>query len=252
MKTAISKIWFIVVLMAICSADSYAAEQKSKSDHNEIMGKSKTLQKQFVLNDIFSLQVEKTTVNKIGLQQIIDEMKKLKMPSSDDAKAENNEAVTPDAQSLKTQSSSENTPPANMVPDKPQPKEAGPDLIQILNKLLENPEKIVDPLSAAQALFLNDKMTNAAKFYQIALQRTDSIDKTDNAYDRQWILFQMGNCLRKADPDRAHDYYRQLIEEYPNSGWTTAARTCQQVITWYKQNPPTVVLEKITSDPNSI
>ncbi len=262
MKTAISKIRFIVALMAICSAgSSYAAEQKSQNNHNEIIGKSKTLQKQFIRDDIISLQVKETTVNKIGLQQIIDEMQRLQMPSLDDTETEDQKAAASDDQSVKTQSTSEIVPPANIVPAKPQPKKTGNVSKQILDKLLENPGKIVDPLSTAQALFLNDKMMDAAKFYQIALQRndstdktdsTDSTDKTDNVYDRQWILFQIGNCLRKDDPDRAHKYYQQLIEEYPSSGWATAARTCQEVITWYKQNSPSVILEKYTSDPNSI
>lgn len=259
MKTEMSKVRFIVVLMAICSiGSSYAAEQKVQNQHNDVMSKSKMLQKQFIQNDMISLQVDETTANKTELQQIIDEMQKLQMPSLYGTEADDNEPDTANDPVVEMQSQLDTAPPANIIAPATQPKNTGNISRRIFEKLLENPEKIVDPLSTAQALFIGDKMADAAKFYKIALQRTDKIDSTDSideiddASDRPWILFQIGNCLRKDDPDEAYKYYQQLIEEYPSSGWNPAALACQQVITWYKQTQPSIILEQYTSDPNSI
>ncbi|HEG43820.1 MAG TPA: tetratricopeptide repeat protein [Phycisphaerales bacterium] len=259
MKTEMSKIRFIVIFMAICSsAYSYAAEQKVQTQNNEIISKSRILQKQFIQNDIISLQVDETTANQTELQRIIDEMQKLQMPSLYGTEADDNESDVVDDPAVETQSQLDTAPPANVAVPETQPKNTGNISRRIFDKLLENPEKIVDPLSTAQALFIGDKMADAAKFYKIALQRTDKIDSTDSideiedASDRQWILFQIGNCLRKDDPDEAYKYYQQLIEEYPSSGWNPAALACQQVITWYKQTQPSNILEQYTSDPNSI
>lgn len=216
------------------------------------------LQKQFIQNDMISLQVEETTANKTGLQRIIDEMQKLQMPSLYGTEVDDNEPDIANDPALKTQSQLDTSPPANVAAPETQPKNTSNISRRIFDKLFENPEKIVDPLSTAQSLFIGDKMTDAAKFYKIALQRTDSTDgtesadSTDNAFDRQWILFQMGNCLRKDNPDEAYKYYQQLIEEYPSSGWNSAALACQQVITWYEQTQPSNILEQYTSDPNSI
>ena len=216
------------------------------------------LQKQFIQNDIISLQVDETTSNKTELQRIIDEMQKLQMPSLYGTEADDNEPDIANDPVVETQSQLDTVPLANIAVSEAQPKNTGNISRQIFDKLLENPEKIIDPLSTAQVLFIGDKMTDAAKFYKIALQRTDSTDgtesagSTDNASNRQWILFQIGNSLRKDDPDQAHKYYQQLIEEYPSSGWNPAALACQQVITWYKQTQPSTILEQYASDPNSI
>lgn len=259
MRTEISKIRFIVVLMAICSTGtSHASEQKVQPQSSKIMSKSKILQKQFIQNDIVSLQTEETTANKSQLQMIVDEMQRLQMPPLDGIATDDNETVAANDPAVETQSQLDSAPPANIAATEAQPKDTGGVSRQMFDKLLENPEKIVDPLSAAQVLFVNNEMADAAKFYKIALQRTDSTDgtesanSTDDASTRQWILFQIGNCLRKDDPDEAYKYYQQLIEEYPSSGWNAAALACQQVITWYKQTQPSNILEQYTSDPNSI
>jgi TolA-binding protein len=94
-----------------------------------------------------------------------------------------------------------------------------------------------------EVLFLSDYLKEASVFYREALNRK-SPDKDDQAQNRAWILFQIGNCLRGDDPLTAMKIYRQLITEYPDSSWTDLAKTRHKLIDWYqKDKPQTLIVE---------
>ena len=119
----------------------------------------------------------------------------------------------------------------------------------LLKLLTDNPEKIVDPLDVAESLFNTGNLKDAAKFYQLALQRS-STDKQDP--DRPWILLQLANCIRHENPDRAYNIYQELISEYSGSYLVSTARAQQLIISWFKEKEPITVLEKYGSDPNNL
>jgi TolA-binding protein len=92
-------------------------------------------------------------------------------------------------------------------------------------------------------LFLSGHLPRAAAAYQEALKRTEP-NNVVSAKDRCWILFQIGNCLRAADPATAARMYRQLISEYPHSQWAQAAKAQDQLVEWFqKDNPKTLIVD---------
>ncbi len=119
----------------------------------------------------------------------------------------------------------------------------------LLKMLVDNSENIVNPLDVAESLFNNGNLKDAAKFYRLALQRSNT-DKQDP--DRPWILLQFANCIRHENPDQAYNIYQEFISEYSSSYLVSTARAQQLIISWFKEKKPITVLEKYGSDPNSL
>lgn len=119
----------------------------------------------------------------------------------------------------------------------------------LLKMLADNPENIVNPLDVAESLFNTGNLKDAAKFYQLALQRSRT-DKQNP--DQPWIVLQLANCIRHENPDRAYNIYQELISEYSDSYLVPTARAQQLIISWFKEKKPITVLEKYGSDPNSL
>ncbi len=106
-----------------------------------------------------------------------------------------------------------------------------------LKNLLQDPSQARDPLKIAELLFLSGRTTDAAPFYQKALDHTRPADHLTDR-DRAWILFQLGNCLRETDTTQAQDAYTKLIAEYPGSPWTELAKAYGQLASWYQTAQP--------------
>jgi len=129
---------------------------------------------------------------------------------------------------------------ANRLPYEP----VSDQTLQMLDDLLQHPDRLNNPLEMGEVLFLSGNRKEAATFYQEALNRK-SPDKTGSVQDRAWILFQIGNCLRHDDPPTAAKMYRQLIAEYPDSAWTDLAKVQDKLIDWYqKDKPRTLIVER--------
>ena len=141
--------------------------------------------------------------------------------------------------------------PNEIVPDVPEHKEeakqeAKPKLpdetitdetLQKLRNIAQEPEKLDNPLELGEILFVSGNVKEAVTFYSEALKRKDPND-VNLSWDRAWILFQIGNCLRKDDLPAAAKMYRQLLTEYPNSPWADFATAQSNLITWYLKDEP--------------
>jgi hypothetical protein len=112
---------------------------------------------------------------------------------------------------------------------------------KVLEGLLQDTGRIHDPLEMAELLFLNGRPTEAAPFYQRALEHTAPGNPATNQ-DRAWILFQLGNCLRETDLAQAQDTYVKLISEYPDSPWTELAKAHGRLLSWYREARPQELL----------
>ncbi|MHC4293146.1 MAG: tetratricopeptide repeat protein [Planctomycetota bacterium] len=121
------------------------------------------------------------------------------------------------------------------------------ETLQTLEKLSQKPEQVDNPFEIAELLFLSNHLDKSALFYAEALNRTSS-DNSISAQRKAWILFQMGNCLRKTEPNRAKQMYTQLINEFPESSWTEPAKGQVQLIDFYLTDEP----EKIITDNQSL
>jgi hypothetical protein len=117
--------------------------------------------------------------------------------------------------------------------------------LQTLEGMAEQPQELDNPFELAELLFLSNYPDKAAVFYEEALTRT-STDSSISAQRKAWILFQIGNCLRKNDPVKAKQMYTQLINEFPESSWAGPAKSQVELIDWFQKDQP----EKIVIDNN--
>jgi len=115
-----------------------------------------------------------------------------------------------------------------------------PETLDIVRAHLQQPEQMPAPLELADILFLGNCPNEAAVCYQQALDRQDP---NRPGPDTDWILLQIGNCLKQTDPNRAIQSYARLIREYPNSPWLDLAKASSKLTEWYELERP---LELIT------
>lgn len=111
------------------------------------------------------------------------------------------------------------------------------ETLQKLKELSQYPDKLDNPFEMGEILFLSGNLKEAAIFYQEALN-SKSPDDASSAWDRAWILFQIGNCLQGDDPPSAMKMYGQLITEFPNSLWKDLAQARSKLLEWYQNNKP--------------
>jgi tetratricopeptide (TPR) repeat protein len=104
-------------------------------------------------------------------------------------------------------------------------------------KTRPDPNRVHDPLELAELLYLSGRPTDAAPFYQKALDDLGADDPATEA-DRAWILFQLGNCLRESDGAKAQEVYAKLTSRFPNSPWTEMARAHGRILSWYQKTQP--------------
>ncbi len=113
----------------------------------------------------------------------------------------------------------------------------------MLNKLLEDPSAVANPLAVADVLYKKGDRHKAGIFYELALQSVN--DNKENP-DRSWILFQFANCVRFDNPAQAASLYDQLISDYPVCEWIEMARSRRQIVDWFLDDMNVAVLEKYT------
>jgi len=128
-------------------------------------------------------------------------------------------------------------PPAVTAPPFASETKLSAQSAKVLQRLVQSPDLVREPLELAELLFLSDQRTEAALFYQKALDLVDMNAATAHE-DRAWILFQLGNCFRETNITQAKDMYVKLIAEYPDSPWTELAKAHGRLTTWYQKVKP--------------
>ena len=109
--------------------------------------------------------------------------------------------------------------------------------LQLLKNLSQHLDNLRNSFELGETLFLSGNLKEAAIFYREALKRK-SPDDVGPAQDIDWILFQIGNCLRNDDPPTAIKTYGQVIIEYPNSPWKELADARRKLLGWYLTDKP--------------
>ncbi len=97
----------------------------------------------------------------------------------------------------------------------------------------------IDPEQLADALFATGQLESAYAMYALA-QKSDP--QGDSA---AWLLFQMGNCLRRSDPPAAGKLYGKVISEHSESTWAQQARMQIDMLQWYARRRPDGVLKEV-------
>jgi len=117
------------------------------------------------------------------------------------------------------------------------------DTVKQLESLSEQDAELTSPFDLAEILYCSGRLKSAAKFYHLALSMAES-GKGTAPEDKAWIIFQIGNCLRKSDQEQASKMYKRLINQYPDSPWAQCARKQDQLLEWLRDEKPRQLLAK--------
>jgi tetratricopeptide (TPR) repeat protein len=120
--------------------------------------------------------------------------------------------------------------------------------LKILVEKLKLPELLKNPFELGEVLFNAGRLEEAVVCYRQALTRIDP-NQPDPVKKRPWIMFQIGNCLRRTDPEKAIEAYSQLINEHGGSFWAEPAKAQANLITWRQKDEPHVLIEQSRPKP---
>ncbi|HUT61430.1 MAG TPA: hypothetical protein VNA25_26585 [Phycisphaerae bacterium] len=128
-----------------------------------------------------------------------------------------------------TQMAAAATQPAPSAQSRTQP--AAPAVVPIDPNTLTELRKaagtgLADAVPLADRLYKDEQLASAYGVYNVALNRKPEGPRKD------WVLFQMGNCLRDRDPQAAVGFYRRVAAECPDSEWAQAAAAMERHIEW--------------------
>ena len=128
---------------------------------------------------------------------------------------------------------------------RPQPGTVSNETLNILIEQLQQPRlgELKNPFELGEILSNAGYPKEAAVCYSQALTRIDP-NLPDPTGKKPWILFQIGNCLRKDNPTKALEAYSQLISEHAGSLWTDLAKARSSLISWYQQDKPKMLIEE--------
>ncbi len=197
-------------------------------------------------------QVEKDSKNKKELKQRIEQIRSVvfksqNQPPKSKPVTELIPAVEPNKvdTTMPEKSKKTTSPPKSQEPVKSgyQYEPVSEHTLQILEKIMQNPNELKNPFELAEVLFLNGHTKKATILYQEALNRKDPND-LNSVQEKAWILFQMGNCLRSYDLQAARKTYRQLIAEYADYPWIDIAKVQEKMIHWYIEEKPYTLIKE--------
>ena len=226
---------------------NFAAKVDIKTSHL-LLAKNPTtdLSRQLWQTRISASKDTKSSLSKNELQQIIKQVESVEFKPQEQA-PKTLIVVEPIRQTEPNEISSDTemlqeTPP-NKIKRKLPDERVTDQTLQILRTLSQQPDQLHDPFELAEILFSSNCLKEAAKCYQQAL---DSITagQIGRFTDKEWILFQIGNCLRNTDRQAAMQMYRQLIIEYPDSPWVDLAKAKSKLIDWYLTDKPDALIKE--------
>jgi tetratricopeptide (TPR) repeat protein len=190
---------------------------------------------------------QNNTKNKDQLKELIEQIRSVEFEPQKQAPAP---VIVPEKTPVIEPNETVPDVPVQKAPAKQEVKSRQPDesiageTLQMLRNLAQDPEKLANPLELGEILFVCGNVKEASTFYSEALKRKDPND-VGVSWDRAWILFQIGNCLRKDDLPAAAKMYQQLLTEYPNSPWAGLATAQSNLIAWYLKDEPGKLITEV-------
>jgi len=135
------------------------------------------------------------------------------------------------------------TQPKQTETPKPQIPTVSDDTLNIIARQLKQPELLKNPFELGEILFNAGRPNEAVICYRQALTRIDP-NQPDPTQKKPWIIFQIGNCLRKDEPKKALEAYSQLITEHAGSLWADPAKAQSSLIAWRQKDKPKLLIEQ--------
>lgn len=253
----------ILIILSLVGPLCEHASADSASDPNSIPNKTSSSTENVLTGDIFedyrilkkklrdskieSMDFPGDPKTKTNLAESVKQIGDLELP-------EIKTAEPPAADNVDTPTTPEVISPRQVTAAEPNSleisaKNARAAFDKAIAELLAKPDKIAHPLAVAETLYAGHDYKNAAKFYELALQRMAQLEEQP---DKPWALFQAGNSNRLHDTDAAAKHYQTLIEEFPNSPWTPAATVQLAIAQWPENDKPEIILDRYANDPNSL
>jgi len=135
----------------------------------------------------------------------------------------------------------------------PKPQQHGTVSSETLNILIERLQQprlgeLKNPFELGEILSNAGCLKEAAVCYNEALTRIDPNLPAPTG-KKAWILLQIGNCLRKDDPQKALEAYSRLINEHAGSLWTDLAKAQSSLISWRRQEKPKMLIKESRPKP---
>jgi tetratricopeptide (TPR) repeat protein len=96
----------------------------------------------------------------------------------------------------------------------------------------------------AEVLFKSGSFHLAGQCYKRAYEMLPA-DDANLVGDRNWILFQMGNCSEYDDPNNAKENYAQLLRTNPASPWADVAKFRHDLAEWLQKEQPKKLIEEL-------
>jgi len=214
-------------------------------------------QTRLALDDSPSRNLLRTSLSVIGnndsnakneLQKLINKINSAKFISQKTTapKKEKNRIQPPPDKNEPTQNAGEKQKPENTTKTPLPDNQIAPETLQMIEESSRRNQQIKNPLELAEILYLSNNFKKAAELYQMALKQINDNTEAD-AQQKAWILFQLGNCLKHSDKQKAIQFYRKLITQFPDSIWTQTAKSREKITDWYLKAQP----EKLISENKS-
>lgn len=186
----------------------------------------KNIRQQFMLDQVKSIESSADDSQTDGLNEIITQLDKLQVPEKT-VFVEPFEQATPQEPVEAVVPIHSEEPKVSQEPAMMEESaiEVTADEVIVSIEKIEMP---LHPLKLADVLYRQGCFQQALKYYQLVNEQLDE----ESVVDRQWVLFQMANCCRQSDSQKAVQLYSELINAYPNSQWAGIALGRQKTIEW--------------------
>jgi tetratricopeptide (TPR) repeat protein len=96
----------------------------------------------------------------------------------------------------------------------------------------------------AEVLFKSGRFSEAGQCYKRAYELFPDND-ANLVGDKNWILFQIGNCFEYDDPNTARENFAQLIRTNPSSPWADVAKFRHDLADWMQKEQPKKLIEEM-------
>jgi hypothetical protein len=203
-----------------------AAESRPVAANDSSLEESRRMRQRFFkgqLEPIETLSIEQQEKN---LEQLIRQLSALEPPKKESVSS--TETQTTEPNSIEPTEAVPMAAPSEAAPSTSaevlDPNTGGSPLL----RQLEKAEQVVDPLQLADTLFRQGYEPQAFLYYQQAAEQLAAED----IETLQWTLFQRANCCRRTEPAKAISLYTELLNRFPGSRWSGAAKASQLTLEW--------------------
>jgi hypothetical protein len=230
-------------LLSLLEEGHITGAEDSNSLYSEVTASVtdfKRLRQELILKQMQPLEQQTEQQKTARLNELIRQLRSLDMPAAKlEAKADRTDESEPDTQSAAQQQFLVTVSSHSQIESDVEARGQDDNLFEKLKNAAQAPH----PMKVADTLYRQKYYTQALAYYETIYPTLSE----DRVTERQWALFQMANCCRTTDTDRAGKLYAEFIQLYPSSEWTSIAHAQKELLEW---NQMIRIQELINKDVN--